>query len=45
LAHGTLRYRTGRLRRSQRLRYRIARHLVIMLPIVLVLYALIAFAR
>jgi hypothetical protein len=30
-----------RLRRSQRLRYRVARHLVMLLPLVLFLYALL----
>jgi hypothetical protein len=35
-----LRHYTARLRRSQRLRYRIARLLVILLPLVLFLYAL-----
>jgi hypothetical protein len=34
-----LRHYTTRLRRSQRLRYRIARLLVILLPLVLFLYA------
>jgi hypothetical protein len=35
-----LRHYTARLRRSQRLRYRIPRLLVAMLPLVLFLYAL-----
>jgi hypothetical protein len=40
-----LRYRTARLRNSNRLRYRITRHLMAVVPMVLVLYALYAFVR
>jgi hypothetical protein len=36
-----LQHYTVRLRHSQRLRYRLARHLVIWLPLLLVLYALL----
>jgi hypothetical protein len=40
LPHRELRHYTARFRRSRRLRYRIARLLVILLPLVLFLYAL-----
>jgi len=40
-----LRYRSARLRKSRRLRYRVARHVMIVFPMVLALYALYAFAR
>jgi hypothetical protein len=45
LSHPATRYKIARFRRSKRLRYRIARLFVIMLPLVLVLYLLFAFAR
>ncbi len=38
--HSQLRYYTSRLQHSRRLRYRTARLLVILLPLVLFLYAL-----
>jgi hypothetical protein len=41
LSHrGAFQHYTVRLRRSQRLRYRVARVLVLMLPLVLFLYAI-----
>jgi hypothetical protein len=45
LGHTTLRYRTRRLRRSRRLRYRCARHALRLLVVISVLYALFVFAR